>query len=99
MGGTPRTAQLICGPTAAGKSTYAVQLATELNGVRLSVDEWMHTMFSAILPEQIDMASVLPRVGRCQAQVWSVANQILATGTSVVLGLGLLRGSNRVPFK
>ena len=41
-----------------------------VNGVRLSVDEWMHTMFSADLPEKMDMTSVLPRVVTCQAQVW-----------------------------
>ena len=91
MGGTPQTAHLICGPTAAGKSTYASKLVAAVNGVRLFVDEWMHTMFSADLPEQMDMVSVLRRVVRCQAQFWSAANQILATGTSVVLELGLLR--------
>jgi hypothetical protein len=72
-----RTAHLIYGPTAAGKSTYARKLAAEAHGVRFSIDEWMHALFGADVPERMDMSWVTPRVSRCQAQVSSVARQIL----------------------
>lgn len=94
-----RTTHLIYGPTAAGKSTYARKLATEVNGVRFAIDEWMHAMFGADMPKQIDMSWVMPRVARCQTQVWSVAEQILCTGTDVVLELGLLRKTDRASIK
>jgi predicted kinase len=90
---------LIFGPTAAGKSTYARKLATEVNGVRFAIDEWMHAMFGADVPKQMDMSWVMPRVARCQTQVWSVAEQILSSGTDVVLELGLLRKTDRDSIK
>ena len=93
------TAHLIYGPTAAGKSTYARKLAKEVNAVRFAIDEWMHAMFGADMPERLDMVWVMPRVARCQAQVWSVAQQILGTGTDVVLELGLLRKIDRISIK
>ena len=99
MDGDQRTAHLIYGPTAAGKSTYARKLAIEVNGVRFAIDEWMHAMFGADVPERMDMSWVMPRVARCQAQVWSVAQQILGTGTDVVLELGLLRKMDRASVR
>ena len=99
MNTNQRTAHLIYGPTAAGKSTYARRLATEVNGVRFAIDEWMHAMFGADVPEQMDVSWVMPRVVRCQAQVWLVARQILDTGTDVVLELGLLKKMDRGSIK
>lgn len=93
------TAHLIYGPTAAGKSSYARKLAADLNGVRFAIDEWMHAMFGDDAPPRLNMSWVMPRVARCQAQVWSVAQQILGTGTDVVLELGLLRKSDRDAIK
>ena len=93
------TAHLIYGPTAAGKSTYARRLAADAHGVRFAVDEWMCALFGADVPDRMDMALVMPRVARCQAQVWSVARQILGVGTNVVLELGLLRKADRDSIK
>lgn len=92
-------AHLIYGPTAAGKSTYARRLTTKVKGVRFAIDEWMHVMYGADALEQMDMTWVMPRVARCQAQVWSVAQQILNIGTDVVLELGLLRKIDRDSIK
>jgi predicted kinase len=89
------TAHLVYGPTAAGKSTHARRLAAQNNGVRFAIDEWMHALFGADMPERIDMLWVMPRVARCQGQIWSVARQILDAGTDVVLELGLLRQADR----
>ena len=67
--------------------------------VRFAIDEWMHAMFGSDVPDSMDMAWVMPRVARCQAQIWSVAEQILGTGTDVVLELGLLRRNDRAAIK
>lgn len=32
---------LVFGPQGAGKSTYSKELARKVNGVHLSIDEWM----------------------------------------------------------
>ena len=99
MNNDQRTAHLIYGPTGAGKTTFARKLVTEINGVRFGIDEWMHAMFGDDVPERMDMSWVMPRVGRCQTQIWSVAQQILDTGTDVVLELGLLRKVDRDSIK
>jgi predicted kinase len=99
MNPSPRTAHLIYGPTAAGKSTYARALAAETRGVRFAIDEWMHVLYSADMPARMDMNWAMTRVSRCQSQVWSVVRQILAAGTDVVLELGLLRKEDRDAVK
>src|SRR5450759_1489811 len=38
---------------------------------------------------------VISRVARCQSRIWTTCLRILATGTEVVLELGLLRESDR----
>ena len=94
-----QTAHHIYGPTAAGKSTLAQQMAAQINGVRFAIDEWMHAMFAEDMPDALEMRWVMSRVARCQDQIWSVAAQVLATGTDVVLELGLLRKSDRAAIK
>lgn len=94
-----QTAHLIYGPTAAGKSTLAQQMAAQINGVRFAIDEWMHAMFAEDMPDALEMRWVMSRVARCQNHIWSVAAQVLATGTDVVLELGLLRKSDRAAIK
>jgi predicted kinase len=89
------TAHLIYGPTAAGKSTHAREFAATINGVRFAIDDWMHRLFGADLPAGLDLSWVMDRVSRCQAMIGSTALQVLATGTDVVLELGLLRESDR----
>lgn len=94
-----QTAHLIYGPTAAGKSTLAQQMAAQINGVRFAIDEWMHAMFAEDMPDTLELRWVMSRVARCQNHIWSVAAQVLATGTDVVLELGLLRKSDRAAIK
>lgn len=92
---TLATAFLVYGPTAAGKSTFAKKLSAERNAVRFAVDEWMHGLFGDDKPETMDVAWVMPRVARCQSRIWACSVQILATGTDVVLEMGLLRAHDR----
>lgn len=90
-----QTVHLIYGPLGAGKSTLARQLAADRNAVRFAIDEWMHNLYGADKPERIDMAWVMPRVQRCEAQIWRTCVQILDTGRDVVLDLGLMREQDR----
>ena len=65
-----QTAHLIYGPTAAGKSTLAQQMAAQINGVRFAIDEWMHAMFAEDMPDALEMRWVMSRVARCQNHIW-----------------------------
>jgi predicted kinase len=47
------------------------------------------------MPQQPDFNWLMERIERCEAQIWSTAAAVMATGTSVVLDLGLLRRSDR----
>ena len=86
---------LICGGTGAGKSTYARRLATEVNGVRFSIDEWMSTLFGPDAPDPLELAWAMERVERCQTQIAATATQLAATGTAVVLDLSFATARQR----
>jgi predicted kinase len=90
-----QTVHLIYGPTAAGKSTYAKALASDKSAVRFAIDDWMHSLYSQDKTEAMDVEWVMSRVARCQSRIWTTCLQILATGTDVVLELGLLREQDR----
>ena len=89
------TLHVIFGPSGAGKSTYASDLARRERAVTFSIDDWMARLFAQDMPQQPDFNWLMERVERCEAQIWSTAAAVMATGTSVVLDLGLLRRSDR----
>ncbi|CAN5391194.1 hypothetical protein BH10PSE5_BH10PSE5_02270 [soil metagenome] len=89
------TLHVIFGPSGAGKSTYARELARIEPAVHFAIDDWMARLFAADMPEPLEFEWMMARVERCEAQIWSVAAATMATGTSVVLDLGLMRKSDR----
>jgi predicted kinase len=89
------TAHLVCGPTGAGKTTYAVALAARAGAVRFSIDEWMAKLFAADRPEPMNAQWALERVARCESQIWTVTARVLAAGTHVVLDLHFSQADHR----
>jgi predicted kinase len=89
------TAHLVCGPTGSGKTTYAIALAARLRAVRFSIDAWMPALFAADRPDPVTLEWTLERIGRCEAQIWAVAQEVLATGTSVILDLQFSQAEDR----
>ncbi|MCI0756086.1 AAA family ATPase [Teichococcus vastitatis] len=86
---------LVCGSTGAGKTTYAMALADKLGGIRFSIDEWMMTLFGEDVPKPIEFAWMMERVGRCEAQIGSMALQVAARGLPVILDLGFTQAEHR----
>lgn len=89
---------LIVGPVGAGKSTFGRQLAQRQRAVRLTLDEWMATLFR---PDRPDVGLVdwyLERSARCIEQIWALTKQLLSAGTDVILEIGLLRRHERQAF-
>jgi predicted kinase len=39
---------MVCGSTGAGKTAFAREVATSLNTVMLSIDEWMISLFGPV---------------------------------------------------
>jgi predicted kinase len=90
---------LICGSTGAGKTTYAKALTERVRGVRFSIDEWMATLFWRDAPPGATLDWALERTARCEAQMWSVAEGMLARGVDVVFDVGLSRREHRDRFR
>ena len=89
------TLNVIFGPCGAGKTTYAHAFAKRERAVAFILDDWMAAMFGPDMPQPIQYEWMIERVGRCEAQIWSLAAGVIATGTSVILDIGLMRQTDR----
>lgn len=88
---------LVCGPTGVGKTTYSIELASQIGAVRFSIDPWMQTLFAKDM-QALDFDWMMERVNRCYDQMWSVCEQILALDGNVVLDLGFTERASRQDF-
>ena len=89
------TLNVIYGPSGAGKTTYANAFARRERAVAFILDEWMAQLFGPDIPAQVEYPWLVERVGRCEAQIWSTVAAAMASGTSVILDLGLMRKADR----
>lgn len=93
------TVHLICGPTGAGKTTFARELAAGCNGLRFSIDEWMAALFAADAPEPLTFDWAIERVTRCEEMIWQTGLAALAAGRDIVLDLGFDTRGQRDRFR
>jgi predicted kinase len=89
------TLHVIFGPSGAGKTTYAHTFARREKAVAFILDDWMARLYGPDMPEPLEYDWMIERVGRCEAQIWSVAAGVIAAGTSVILDIGLMRRADR----
>jgi len=90
---------LIAGPTGAGKTTYALKLADELNAVRFSIDDWTDTLFMPDRTSESGFHWFMERIGRCETLIWELSQQVLKRGKPVVLDLGFTTFEHREKFR
>jgi len=89
------TLNVIFGPCGAGKTTYAHAFARREKAVAFILDDWMARLFGPDMPEPLQYDWMIERVGRCEGQIWATAAGVLASGTSVILDIGLMRKADR----
>ena len=89
---------LVIGPVGAGKSTFASTLSHKHGALRLTLDEWMATLFRPDRPQQDVIPWYTERAERCLSQIQRVASAALAVGVDCVLEVGLIRQAERAAF-
>jgi len=93
------TVHLISGGTGAGKTTYAIALASDTAAVRFSIDEAMTTLFDADKPEDASFDWYMDRIGRIEADIWRTATRIAPHSINIVLDLGFSLRDHREAFR
>jgi predicted kinase len=89
------TLNVVFGPCAAGKTTYALALARRESAVPFVLDEWGARLYGPDVQGPLEFPWMLERLGRCHALIWSIAEGVLAAGASVVLDIGAMRRVDR----
>lgn len=89
---------LIEGPVGAGKSTFAMSLASAQGATHIALDEWFAALFSPDRPGQNFVPWYIERKDRLLDVIWNHSRRLLDSGCSVILELGLIQRSPRVEF-
>ncbi|HEY5412997.1 MAG TPA: ATP-binding protein [Caulobacteraceae bacterium] len=95
---SPATVHLLCGPTGAGKTTYARTLAQAEGAIRFSIDEWMSALFWMDAGHPFEPAWAMERVLRCAALIWRTAMDVCLGGAPCVLEIGLTTAEARARY-
>ncbi|HHV32943.1 MAG: ATP-binding protein [Ruminococcaceae bacterium] len=85
---------LVCGKICSGKSTYAKRIQWERRAVVLSCDELMLDLFDDSLGEKHD--EILQRT---KVYLYRLAEQIIRTGSNVILDFGFWSRAERQSLK
>jgi predicted kinase len=89
---------LIEGPVGAGKSRYASNLARQILGIHIALDAWFACLYSADRLSSDFVPWYLERKERLIALIWRHSRNCLASGTDVILELGLIQQQGRIAF-
>jgi len=89
---------IVYGPQGAGKSTYSKKLANDLDGIHLSIDNWMWKLYGDDLPKSMSLTWIMERVERCEKHIWELSKDISNRNCDVILDLGFTKRQKRRLF-
>ena len=89
------TLHVMVGLPCSGKTTYARQLAREVNALLLTLDVWHLTLFG----DDVGHAKHDERHARIEQLMWDVAKHVLALGGDVVLDFGCWARVERAEYR
>ncbi|MBI1173713.1 MAG: AAA family ATPase [Sideroxydans sp.] len=89
---------LIEGPVGAGKSTFAIALASRTEGVHIALDEWFANLFRPDRPAGDFLPWYIERKERLITLIWRHSQHLLLSGKDVILELGMIQHGPRVEF-
>ncbi|WIT12753.1 ATP-binding protein [Paucibacter sediminis] len=90
--------RLIEGPVGAGKSTFSASLATRTGGLHIALDAWFAKLFSPDRPTGDFIPWYMARKDRLLDLIWTHSQAVLASGSDVILELGLIQRQPRMDF-
>lgn len=77
---------ITCGLPGSGKTTLARRLEAETPALRLTADEWLHTLYPDLSTHEIETG---PQRRRVEDLQWDLALRALGLGASVVVDWGV----------
>lgn len=90
---------LIIGPVGSGKSTFGIELSQRRGAVRLTLDEWMASLYGDDeRPAEGRLQWYIERTERCLDLIWRLTERLMAAGAEVVLEIGLIQRQARQDF-
>jgi predicted kinase len=90
--------RIVEGPVGAGKSTFSGSHAARTGGVHIALDEWFAKLFSPDRPEGDFIPWYIARKERLLGLIWAHSKIVLASGSDVILELGLIQRQQRIDF-
>lgn len=90
---------IVYGPQGAGKSTYAKKLTDKVQGIHLSIDDWMWKLYGDDLPKPMNLKWIMERVARCENKIWELTKVISDRNCDVILDLGFTKREKRALFQ
>ena len=67
---------IVFGPQGAGKPKYPKKLTNDVEGIHLSIDNWMWHLYGEDLPKSLNLKWIMERVDRCEKQIWELSKKI-----------------------
>lgn len=90
------TLHLISGLPASGKTTYATELRTQVNGVLFCLDRWLITLFGRYSLPEVGQDEHTRRVLACRELIWVSASELLQRSADVILDDGFFYREHRM---
>ncbi len=89
---------LISGLPCSGKTTYSARLRDEVDGVLITLDQWLITVHGRYRIIDIGQDEHIRRVVACRQLIWQMTEEFLRIGTNVVLDDGFFWRKDRLRY-
>ena len=92
------TVHLISGLPCSGKTTYSTTLQAQVDGVLITLDQWLITVYGRYRIVEIGQDEHVRRVVACRELIWGVARDFLRRDIDVVLDDGFFLRNDRIRY-